>query len=317
MRELRERVRRPETMSIRATAPLLAVLILGLAACTAGAGPSASPDPSGAPNPSASPGGSGPPGDGPPPARIDHPTGATEVILRFEEGGGFVPLGYLVTQAPSFSLYGDGTVVFRDQFGEGVPPGPIVRDVPFQTTVLPEEQVQALLEFALNDGALGIARETYENNLVADAPTSIFTINAGGLSKTVSVYALGLESPGGEDGAARTAFAALAERLRAFDAGGDTAVYEPERYRAVLYDAFGGGAALAWPWPDIAPSDFVTTNDPRLPASGFPSRIMITDEVAALDLEGIEGGAQGIILDAPDGAVYSLALRPLLPDEEG
>jgi hypothetical protein len=303
-------------MSIRATAPLLGSLILVLASCTFGTGPSPSVDRSGAPNPSASPGDSGQPSDGPPPVTIDHPTGSTDVILRFEEGGGFVPLGYLVTQASAFTLYGGGTVVFRDQFGEGVPPGPIVRDVPFRTTVLSEEQVQALLEFALNDGALGIARESYENNLVADAPTAIFTINAGGLSKTVSVYALGLESPGGEDGAARTAFAALAERLRAFDAGRDTEIYEPERYRAVLYDAFGGGAALAWPWPDIAPSDFVASNDPDVPATGFPSRVLTRDEVAAVDLEDIEGGVQGIILDGPDGAVYSLALRPLLPGEE-
>jgi len=303
-------------MSIRATAPLLGSLILVLAACTAGTGPSPAPDPSGAPNPSASPGDSGQPSDGTPPVVIDHPTGSTDVILRFEEGGGFVPLGYLVTQAPAFTLYGDGTVVFRDQFGEGVPPGPIVRDVPFRTTVLSAEQVQALLAFALNDGALGIARESYENNLVADAPTSIFTINAGGLSKTVSVYALGLEGPGVEDGAARSAFAALAERLRAFDPGGDTEVYKPERYRAVLYDAFGGGEARAWPWPDIAPSDFVASNDPDGPATGFPSRIMSRDEVETLDLDGIEGGVQGIVLDGPDGAVYSLALRPLLPGEE-
>ena len=303
-------------MSLRATVPIVGFLILLLAACTAGAVPSPSPGASGSPDPSASPGQSGQPSDGPPPVTIDHPTGATDVVLRFEEGGGFVPLGYLVTQAPSFTLYGDGTVVFRDQFGEGVPPGPIVRDVAFETAVLVEEQVQALLAFALNNGGLGIARESYENNMVADAPTSIFTVNAGGLSKTVSVYALGLEGPEVADGPARIAFAALAERLRAFDAGVDTVVYEPERYRGVLYDAFGGGQGRAWPWPDIAPSDFVALNDPEVPSTGFPSRVVSRDEVALLGLDGSEGGVQGIILDGPDGAVYSLALRPLLPDED-
>jgi hypothetical protein len=192
----------------------------------------------------------------------------------------------------------------------------VVRDVPFQTAVLTEEQIQGLLTFALNDGGLGIARGTYEHGGIADAPTSIFTLNAGGLSKTVSVYALGIEGPGTPDEGARLAFAELGERLRDFDAGGDTALYEPERFRGVLYDAFGGGQPNAWPWPDIAPSDFVASNDPNVPATGFPSRVMTRDEVALLGLDDVEGGVQGVILEAPDGAIYSLALRPLLPDEE-
>jgi hypothetical protein len=39
------------------------------------------------------------------------------------------------------------------------------------------------------------------------------------------------------------------------------------------------------------------------------------EEVAALGLAGLEAGAHGFTLKSPDGKVYSLALRPLLPDE--
>ena len=35
----------------------------------------------------------------------------------------------------------------------------------------------------------------YDNPMVADAGTAIFTIRAGGLDKTVNVYALGLDDP--------------------------------------------------------------------------------------------------------------------------
>jgi hypothetical protein len=263
-----------------------------------------------------SPGASAPPSHEPPVGEIDHATGPTDVVLRFEEGGGFVPLGYLVTQAPTFTFYGDGTVVFRNQFAEPTPPGPVIRDTPFRAARLTEGQVQSLLSFALAEGGLGVARESYTHGGIADAPTAIFTVDAGGVTKVVSVYALGIEGPDVPDGPARAAFARLADRLRDFDAGGDTVPYQPDRYRGVLYDAFGGGAPVPWPWPDIAPTDFVAASDPDVPSSGFPSRTLTAAEVDALGLDDVAGGIQGLILEAPDGATtYSLALRPLLPDE--
>src|SRR5688572_19376076 len=48
-----------------------------------------------------------------PPGVIDHPTGPTDIVLRMETGGGFVPFGYFITQAPTFVLYGDNRAIFR------------------------------------------------------------------------------------------------------------------------------------------------------------------------------------------------------------
>lgn len=290
--------------------------VLSLAIVVAACGASASPPASVVPSGSAS--STGPASPDPPTGTIDHPTGAADVILRLEEGGGFVPMGALVGQAPSFSLYGDGTVIFRNLFTEPLPPGPLVRDKPFRSARLSEDQVQGLLTFALVDGGLGIARVSYENPMVIDAGTSYFTIDAGGVRKTVTVVALDFAEEGVPDLAARQAFKRLAERLRDFDEGGsiETGIWEPERYRAVLYDAFGGGDPVAWPWPDIEPDDFVARNDPQVPATGFPSRVMTHDEVGVLELDDIEGGIQGLILTLPDGSQSSLALRPLLPDED-
>jgi hypothetical protein len=65
---------------------------------------------------------------------------------------------------------------------------------PFRTAKLSEEQIQETLKMAIGQGGLGSARLEYGNNMVADAGTTTFAIDAGGLKKTVSVYALGIDT---------------------------------------------------------------------------------------------------------------------------
>lgn len=252
---------------------------------------------------------------------IDHPTGATDVVLRVSSGGGFMIAGFAAVEAPSFTLYGNGTVVFRDP--TAAPPAPpanssIIPGLPFKTARLDEAQVQALLQSALGESGLGIARPRYDLPTVADGPTTTFEVHAGGLDKTVEVYALGLEDPTSPDAAARKAFAALADKLAKFDQGGvfATQPYIPAAYRGVLMSADGivANDIRQWPWGSLKPEDFTITSDPTVPS--LPIRTFTPDELAPLDLPDLEGGAQGIYLQGPgDGKVYNLALRPLLPDE--
>ena len=190
---------------------LVSALVVIAAACTSGgAGPSSGP-PSNAP--------SGAPSGAPSPSsgifgEIDHATGATDVLLRYEEGGGFMMPAFIATQAPIFTLYGDGTIIFRNPMAETPPAvGSVMPQNPFRTAKLSEEQIQEVLKFALGDGGLGVARANYENMMIADAGTAIFTVDAGGIKKAVSVYALGLEMEGMPDALARAAFKNLAERL--------------------------------------------------------------------------------------------------------
>nr|MBA2757141.1 hypothetical protein [Chloroflexota bacterium] len=53
---------------------------------------------------------------------IEHATGATDIVLRYEEGGGFVMPSFLATNVPHFTLYGDGTVIFRNPMLEAPQP---------------------------------------------------------------------------------------------------------------------------------------------------------------------------------------------------
>lgn len=252
-------------------------------------------------------------------AVIAHPTGATDLILREEVGGGFVPMWFFATQAPFFSLYGDGTVLYRDESAPLPDPGPdgVVRGQPFRRARLAEEQVQELLRFALTEGGLAVARPRYDAANVADAPTTIFTIRAAGLDKTVSVYALGIDTPDSADLPARRALARLDERLRGLIASGVLGgeVWTPDRWRGTLTEGGGpAGQARAWPWATIAPTDFVADPTRTFP---LPRRTMSPAEVEALGLTGIEGGFHGLALEGPDGKPYVFGLRPLLPDEEG
>ncbi len=249
------------------------------------------------------------------PSGIDHATGPTDVVFRFEQGGGFVPIGFFATQAPQFTLYGDGTVIFRDN-SLPVPPQPnraIVSLAPFQMAQLDERAMQAFLRFALVDSGVGVAKPSYRSANVADAPTSTFTINAGGLRKSVSVEALGFDNPQSPDVAILKALGRLGTQVGSFGAAveGET-TWIPTRWRGVLTPQ-PTNPSVAWPWTDVAPADFV--QHPGADAPQFPIRTMTPAQVAALGLSGIDGGFSGIGLTGPNGTGYTFALRPIFPDE--
>lgn len=293
-----------------------AALILVLAGCGSTA---VSPTPAGSVGPSSPPSAAPSPTPAPTVGAIEHQTGATDVVLRLEEGGGFVPIDFLASQAPTFTLYGDGVVVFQPKVETFPQPDSsgVVHGVPWRTAKLDEGQIQELLEFALGPGGLGAARESYIDGGIADAGNSIFTIDAGGLDKTVTINALSDMSQG-PDAAARSAFWKVAERLRDFDRGGSisTDPYQPDRYRGVLIEREpqAGPGAAKWPWITIQLGDFKAE---ALPDGGtsFPRRILTTGDIDALEIADYAGGLQNIVIAGSDGKSYTLVVRPLLADE--
>ena len=296
---------------IRASALLALVLVTAACAGKADGGSSASSPAASSPpshTPTTTPGAFG---------AIDHATGGSEVLLRYEEGGGFVMPAWTATSAPIFTIYGDGTIIFRNPTQDPLPTiGSVAPFHEFRIARMDEGQIQALLEYALGAGGLGTARLDYPNNMVADASTATFTVNAGGVAKKVSVYALGIDSAQVSDAAARQAFAKLRDHLVNIDQGGTikTDVYEPTHYRAILLEGQPGAPdQRGWPWTDIKPGEFVNAGE----ANSFPlpTRVMTAAEVNKLGIHPFEGGFMGLPLAGPDKRFYSLSLRPLLPDE--
>lgn len=285
-------------------APALALLLVACASGGASAPPSGSP-PSGSPTAGSS-------------GVIDHATGATDVLLRYDEGGGFVMPSFSAAMTPHFTLYGDGTVIFRNPALEAPPAqGSVFLMNPMRMAKLTEAQVQELLAFALGEGGLAAARPEYRNDMVADASTAVFTIHAGGIEKAVSVYALGLDVQGAADAPARAAFGRLAERLVSLDGGGlvQAVDYAPAAYRVSLFEAPGMVAPdiRTWPWDDVAITDFKPAADPN--GFQFPHTTMTADQVAELGVTDDVGGFQNLVITGPDGALYTISVRPLLPDE--
>jgi hypothetical protein len=284
--------------------PAIAILATLVAACATG--PSATPGttggPTSAPTPTATPVIDG----------IQHPTGATDVILRMETSGGFIPAEFMATFAPSFTLYGDGTVVFRDP--TATPPESadgLNRSVPFLTIRLGEEAIQQLLTDAIGPGGLGIAVGPYIG-LGADIPTTTFTITADGRTKSVSVVGLSPDMHP-QNAPIVTALANLAGRLDGF--GGAVSAeepYVPVAYRGVISSIDqANGAVVAWPWTTIQPADFAKGPGPN---DFLLIHTLTPADVTALGIDNANGGLQGLTLRSA-GKLYSFALRPLLPDE--
>jgi hypothetical protein len=245
---------------------------------------------------------------------IDHPTGATDVVLRMETGGGFVPFGYFVTQAPTFVLYGDNTAVFRPSTpasGADLPP--------FVKATLSPEQVDALLTYALSVGRLADASTEYSDVTVSDAPTTVFTVNAGGVDKNVSVYALGMGEHTGADAADYAAFEELATLLSTFEIQVENGqvlsaeLYQPEIYRAVLSPTDPARSDLVdWPFGDLPLDHFEPFADnPSFRLGALtPAQLSVVSAVPS-------GGSTGIGILSPDGTeAYFLQWRPLLPGED-
>ncbi len=314
---------------------LLALFILAASGCTAAATPASSPSappsqgasptpgatvtpaPTAAPTVSPTQSASPTPGSG----EISHPTDPSAVVLRYEVGGEFVPPSFLATQVPAFTLYGDGTVTYRPSTAE-MPPqkeGDPVRYPPLQIARLTEDQVQLLLADALSRGGLAVARLSYANDGIADAPTSYFTVDAGATRKRIEIYALGIDANANPDAAILGQMAGLADRLANFDkdvAAGKAAaagVFHPTRYRGSLLNGGPGNPPKAWPWSEFGPESFIQVQDD--PGRPLPSRVLSSAEAAKLGIPDIDGGASGIMLDA-GGQIYELGLRPLLPDEQ-
>ena len=237
---------------------------------------------------------------------------ASRVVLRMTVSGGFVPLEVINTTLPGFSLFADGSAVYRPLPAPWPSPG--VPLPPLQRAQLSAGQVDELLRFAIGPGGLGVAEDMYYEPSVIDAPFTVFDIDVPGMAKQVTVYALGINRDG-PDADERARLGALAARLGSFDAqaaaGKATHLgdYEPDRYRGILTPVSAGSSRAARPWPfvDLAPADFVGTGSTRY-AELSPDQVALVATVP-------NGGITDIRLQTADGFDGLLTIRPLLPDE--
>jgi hypothetical protein len=253
---------------------------------------------------------------------IDHPTGASDLILRVHAGGGFVPVDYTLREIPFFSIYGDGRLVTLGPQIE-IYPGPALPNL--QVTHISEDGIQAILQAARDAGLFG-PDVRYDHPGIADASTTTFTVVAEGRRHVISGYALGFdEQPSGliseEDAAARRKlndFQMKLGDLRSWLPAGTVSDEEPfgfDELRIFVRDEPPQDDALPQnelPWP-LSPglADF---------GAVVPDLDIRCGSVQGPDLDALLPLAQRANELTPwgnDGHLYGLILRPLLPDESG
>jgi len=264
----------------------------------------------------------------PPGGNVPHPTGS-EVVVRIEWTGGFVPYEYLFTSLPRFTLLGDGRVLVEGPQIE-LYPGPALPNI--QVRRVTEEGVQSIL-FRIAETELFDQDRSYTGaaQFVADANTTVFTVTADDRTVVVDVYALGIATPDSvpagfpaEELAAHQALLQLEADLMNLDAWlpaddwADTAwqSYQAEALLLLVADV-----------TELPPVDPGFSSDP-LPWPGTTPPTALGDPSDVHDFRcGVVSGAEAdtwlvALAEANeltrwsyDGRLYRVTPRPLLPDE--
>lgn len=257
------------------------------------------------------------------PSGITHPTGADELVLRVDVGGGFVPIEFTLTQFPSFSLYGDGRIITLGPQIE-IYPGPALPNL--QVTRISEEGIQRVLEEARAAGLLGPDHH-YDYPGIADAATTTFTVVADGSTHVISAYALAegfddglLEEDEREARQGLLDFQARLTDLRSWlpdGAVGEETPYETDELRIFVR----AGAPVAEPeleqrpldWP--LPGELATFGAPAQPSPDFRCGTVTGEALRQV----LDRAARANTLTpwTSNGESYALFFRPLLPDESG
>jgi hypothetical protein len=255
---------------------------------------------------------------------IEHATGPTDIVLRVNTGGGFVPVEFNLKSLPSYTLYGDGTVIRPVVSSADVAQAPNV--TPLETIKLDETGIQSLLEQAKAAGLLAPGTVDYGDMGalgVSDMPTTNVTLNAGGVTASHDAYGLlfaPTEPPAGnltpaqrEARAALRGFVALTEQQDP-----KATAYAPTRLAVWIAPALaqptGDSEPVVWPLA-TAPA---VSDTPGAEGIDFRCTVVEGDDAATLvdAVQKAPAGAQWIA--SPDrNATFQVVVRALLPDEAG
>jgi hypothetical protein len=248
---------------------------------------------------------------------IAHPTAPAAVVLRVESGGGFVAPQATLGRLPSFTLYGDGSVLVPGAVTQ-ISPGRAIS--PLLRSHLSEGQVQALLRRAQRAGLLArgaISYGTMGTVGIADAPTTTLHLNAAARRIVRSAYALGMTAGSSRMPPAQAkARRALARFIAGLPHGLAGARYVPRGVAVYVTPSSGPGQPGAKPivWP--LSSDLARAGRPSAAGSSYRCLVVRGNDATRLlaRLRTANDQSRWIVRGTPATA-YALVFRPLLPDE--
>jgi hypothetical protein len=255
---------------------------------------------------------------------IDHGTAPDDLLVGISLEGGFIPVEWTYTNLPLFSLYGDGTLVLPGPQIE-LYPGPALPAI--SRRQIDEAGIQAILDEAVaTTEDIPASLDDLGFMSIADASTTVITVSAGGVDRTIRAYALGevTERPDGmpeREYEARVQLQDLVARVTGLTswlpegALGPETAYEAAAAR-VFVGSFRGVDDLAQepiPWPlDGALSSFGRPAD-----AGGAFRCGVLQGADWATVRQTASTANELTPWTDTGAEYSILFRPLLPDETG
>ncbi len=277
---------------VRTASVLLAVLLV--AAC-------AEPSPGSAPPPPAQP-----------------PADPDALVLRVEQVGGYTTPQELAARLPVVSVYADGQAILQ---------GPVPAIYPsfawpnIQVLDLGADGVQELVDHAL---AAGVAEQgDLGSPHVTDMPSTRFTLRTAEGTHVREVYALTQTTGTGlteDQMAARERLRELLTEVQDLSSA-STPEEVPESWTP------GAVAAVVEPWTAREEDTAQGLSPEPLPWPGPPlpgepigpgiSCVVATGEVAGAVVTAARGANMLTPWATPDGALWSVSFRPLLPDETG
>ena len=139
-----------------------------------------------------------------PPATTRHAATLPTVVLRMDVGGGFAPFPMSLTSVPPVHALRRRPVILPvDRSSSGDGPSPPLREACPRVGRRPTRSSR----WPSTDTACGMRATSTRSIRIADATTTVFTVHADGIDKTVSVYGLGFgdDGPDGRDAAASRA----------------------------------------------------------------------------------------------------------------
>jgi hypothetical protein len=260
---------------------------------------------------------------------VPHPSGS-DLVVRIEWTGGFVPYESLFTSLPRFTLLGDGRVIIEGPT-IAIYPGPALPNL--QVRRLTEEGIQSVLSRIAETGLFGeSASWDGAAQFIADANDTVFTVRTDGREVVVDVYALGFLSDPVSDSpdisaAERDAHSRLLRlendllSLETWIPADDWAddgwqAYAADSLRLLVANIDDrppnpddlGSEPMAWP-STTAPDAFGTAMDVHEVRCGVVTGAEADAWYAALEQ------ANQLTPWSHDGHRYSVTARPLLPDE--
>lgn len=255
---------------------------------------------------------------------ISHSTAADHALVKVAIEGGFTPVEWTYTNLPTFSLFGDGTLVVPGAQIE-IYPGPALPAL--STRRVEEPGIQAILVEAL-DAIRDVPDELTDlgSMAITDVPTTAITVATSDVDRTIRVYALAelTERP---DGMPQDEFRARLRLQELVTELGTLATWVPEGSLGEE-STYSGSAARLYvgrhrPVEDLAQDAVAWPLDVGL--GGFGERGSESDPYRCGVLDGADwatvrssAGKANELTPWTDGhARFTILFRPLLPDENG